>query len=175
MKLLSITILITVTLDAVQGWRALRRVSQEDNGSHRQLQDSFQLVSDDTYERACLIVAGSDAKRDQKLMLGECDLPDQAWKFDNGLFRTTLDENMCMQAGRGGTRPTHGTKMRLFPCDKDKKIQQFDYNWVNIELKDTNMCVIFRGHTADVSKDPIILKSCDESDNQNNWSEDPVD
>lgn len=174
MKLLSMTLLITATPHAVQGWRALGRVSQDDNGSHRQLQGSVQLVSDDSLERACLIVKDSDAKKDKKLILGECD-KDQAWKFDNGLFRTTLDETMCMQAGRDEKRPRPGTKMRLFPCDKDKKIQQFDYNQITIELKDTNMCVVFKGRKADVNKDPIILKSCNKSDGQDNWSEDAVE
>ena len=110
----------------------------------------------------------SKAKADQPLILGSCDKPKQEWKFDNGLFRTTLSETMCMQAGRGGT-PKKGVKMRVFPCDKDNGLQQFVYDQVTIKLKNTTLCVAYRGVNSNVNVDPIILKTCN---GQDNWSED---
>jgi hypothetical protein len=52
--------------------------------------------------------------------------------------------------------------MHLFPCDGDKTIQQFDFERSPIKLKDTNMCVAFRGNTAQLN-DPTLLKTCDEA------------
>ena len=122
---------------------------------------AFQLVSDDASSKACAIVKSSNAKADQPLILGSCDKPKQAWKFNatNGLFHSTLNETMCMQAGRGGT-PQKGVKMRVFPCNKDNKLQQFAYNQLTINLKDTNFCVAYRGVTSNVNADPLILKAC---------------
>lgn len=113
----------------------------------------------------CLIVRYADASEDQKLKFGECGDLDNAWRYDNGLFRSELDRDMCMQAGRGG-EPEHGKKMRLFPCDMDNDLQQFDFSETlgTIKLKSYDLlCVEFRGTHANVGDDPIILKNCTRS------------
>lgn len=122
---------------------------------------AFQLVSDEASSKACAIVKDSQAKADKPLILGSCDKPKQAWKLNatSGMVRTILNETMCMQAGRGGT-PQKGTKMRVFPCDKDNKLQQFDYNQLTVKLKNTTLCVAYRGVKANVNTDPLILKNC---------------
>jgi hypothetical protein len=129
------------------------------------------LVSKEKTARQVCIIA-SAANKDAALVLGEWGKTSQAWVPDGGLFRTTLNQTMCMQAGRGGT-PTGGTKLRIFPCDVDNKYQQFAYNNDTIKLKDTNYCVVFRGVNANVN-DPIILKSCDKSGTQDSWKAIPV-
>jgi hypothetical protein len=131
----------------------------------------FGLVNDDAYpESGCLVVKNENPRNDQPLILGNCDF-NHNWRYDSdGLFHTELDDDKCMQAGRGGT-PRRGTKMRLFDCDKNDELQQFDYNQIDIKLRSNDdLCVGFRGDTSNVDDDPLLLKPCDK--NGNNWSED---
>lgn len=175
MKLLSTIVLIMATLESGHGWTALRRrVSEE--GSDSLALDYFQLFSDFPAEIGCLIVTDSKPRADQKLKLGECDLPGQEWRLDTDyLYHTKLNDGMCMQAGRGGT-PIQGTKLRLFPCDKNNNLQRFEgpisENYVGgIRLKDfPKLCVSWRGVNTNINQDPIIVKNCENVDG--GWSRD---
>ena len=146
----------------VRGWKA---VPVKENGLLRRLANTgpyVQFYSDPPppQDVGCLIVRNSIAVNDNKLILGDCGLPSQAWRYDDGLFRTKLDDNMCMQAGRGG-EPKHGMMVRVFACDKDNKLQKFDYDGKGIiKLANTNFCVVYRGVTSNVNEDNIILRDC---------------
>lgn len=150
------------------GWKTLHA------GASQRVRD---LTSDDDYvefffavqDTGCLIVKDSKPRDDQKLMLGTCGLPNQVWKYDNGLLRTRLDAEMCMQAGRKGT-PHHGKKLRLFSCNRRNDLQMFEYDKGVIKLASTNLCVVYRGVHADVNIDPIILVDCDEAGGRINWN-----
>ena len=172
MKLIATILLALSTLKDVTGWRALRvrDTPKEGNGGKRQLEDIYysQLYADIPYPiTSCLIVKNSQARNDQELILGNCDIPNQAWFLDkDGLYHTELDNDFCMQAGRGGGNIQQGTKMRLFQCDKDNKRQQFvgPQSIGTIKLKDPeydHLCLEFRGVKPNVKVDPIILKKCD--------------
>jgi len=169
MKLLYATTLFAiVALKGVYGWKAVREVSRDEEG--RRLTSYSQLYADIQEDfTACLIVKDSDARDDKKLILGDCGLPNQAWRRDaDGLWHTKLNEDYCMQAGRGG-KVGHGTKMRLFKCDNGEKRQQFvgpDGGIGGIKFKDPDyddFCVEFRGNTPNINVDPIIVKTCDVS------------
>ena len=159
MKLLSTIVLVMVTLKDCHGWTALRR-------RVNQALDYFQLFTDGPAETGCLIVTDSKPRADQKLTLGKCGLPGQEWRLDNdSLYHTNLDDGMCMQAGREGT-PAHGTKLRIFPCDKNSTLQHFEgpisETYIGgIRLKNyPNLCVDWRGVNANIKQDPIIVKDC---------------
>ena len=170
MKLLSTIVLIIATFKGGHGWNALRRrVSGEGP-------DYFQLYTDGPAVTGCLIVTVSKPRADQKLKLGNCDLPDQEWRLDTDfLYHTKLNDSMCMQAGRGGT-PVHGTKLRIFPCDKNNTLQLFEGPLSQtflgaIRLKNyPNLCVDWRGVNADINQDPIIIKDC--KNKNGGWSAD---
>jgi len=129
------------------------------------------LCSDDAYpESGCMVVKGEKAKAGQSIILGNPGL-NHKWRYDSdGLFHSALDDTMCMQAGH--RRPAgHGTKMRLYPCDKTNPLQWFSKDGVDIELQNSaKLCVGFRGDKSHVDVDPLILKDCDKVGN--NWSED---
>jgi hypothetical protein len=171
------TALLALTaLQGVSGWKALRYTPEEEEGGERQLQAYSQLYADyPDSVAACLIVKDSNARDDQPLILGDCDLTNQAWSLDDdGLYHTKLDSDYCMQAGRGG-EIKDGVKMRIFKCDKDEKRQQFKgpESIGRIKLKDQDyddFCVEFRGVTPNVNVDPIIVKTCDHA--VAGWSQD---
>lgn len=111
----------------------------------------------------CIELEDGDASNDNKLILGPCN-SDQGWRYDeNGLFHSSVDDSKCMQAARGGTI-RDGSKLRVFSCDEDEEGQVFDFNLGgHISLKsDPDLCVVFRGTTANIDEDPIIMKECDE-------------
>lgn len=83
---------------------------------------------------------------------------------DNGLLRME-DTNLCLQASHGSVLED-GSKMRLYPCDKNNEFQQF--SWIDdgrarpMMLKSqqyNNLCATNRGVNA-VKGDPIIFKEC---------------
>jgi hypothetical protein len=163
MKLLSTIVLIMAT--GGHGWTALRRLASEGGPASATL-DYFQLSTDGPAVTGCLIVTDSNPIADQKLILGKCGLPDQEWRLDSDyLYHTKLNDNMCMQAGRGGT-PVHGNKTRIFPCNKNNTLQRFEgpssANYTGgVRLKDyPTLCVSWRGVDANIGQDPIIVKNC---------------
>jgi len=111
----------------------------------------------------CIELEDGEAENDNKLKLGPCN-SNQGWRYDaNGLFHSSFDDSKCMQVARGGTI-RDGSKVRVFSCDKNEDGQVFDFNdgGGHISLKSRpNLCVVFRGVTANINKDPIIVKDCD--------------
>jgi hypothetical protein len=169
MKSILMTLLAMTVLTGVHSLKEHPLESLQDGG--RDLtEDYFELVSDDAlpYLSGCLIVVGSNPIEKQKLLLGKCGGKNQAWRYDaiNQQFHTKLNDDMCMQAGLGGT-PGRGSKMRLFECDKDEPLQRFEYGNA-LRLVDTELCVGFLGNTPNVNEDPIVLKPCEHGGNE--WS-----
>lgn len=118
----------------------------------------------------CINVRNSNARNDEKLMLGRCNVENQRWQVDSSdrLVRTLLDPTKCMQAGRSA-RPKRGTKMRIFPCNGSNSLQQFTVSngstsgSFQLELLNTDLCVDHRGDNANINTDPIILKPCSDA------------
>jgi hypothetical protein len=65
----------------------------------------------------------------------------------------------------------------MYKCDKSKKHQKFTYldeYGSSIRPKvDETLCVVYHGEHADYG-DEIILRKCDEVDDQEAWSTDGV-
>jgi hypothetical protein len=183
MKFISMTLFAMTFLAGVH--------SLKDEHSYQSLQDGGRDLESDVYyfvlisdpaagpDSGCVTVNHSNAKEKQKLSLQECkddNNDDQYWRYDEDtkLFHTRLNDEMCMQAGLGGT-PGHGTKLRLFPCDgaEYEDLRKFDYtpSGGTIKLENTDLCVIFRGIHSNFG-DPIVLKPCSASEGQKSWIED---
>jgi len=130
------------------------------------LPESFQLAP--VRFHGCIETSGHD--KDDKLFLEECHSgkTTQQWEYDGltGLMRTVLGDGTykCMQAGHTKMPPEDGGKVQIFACDATDALQQFD--WPSalgspLALKMyPEYCVIFRGGTAELGVDPIIVKEC---------------
>jgi len=130
------------------------------------------LNNDDSDRSGCLVVKDENPKPAQPLILGSCKL-NHSWRYDrNGLFHSALDDDMCLQAGtKKNAQIKVGSGLRLYPCDKNNKKQQFDYNNVDIRLRGyDNLCIGYRGANGDVGVDPIVLRKC--KTEGTNWSQD---
>jgi hypothetical protein len=113
------------------------------------------------YKQGCLVVKGNKASNDQNLLLGSCHNAN-GWRYDeDGLFHSELDDYKCMQADRQGP-PKVGAMIRVYDCDKNNKLQRFEYREGVIRLEGENLCAAFRGIVGDVNQDPIILKPCND-------------
>jgi hypothetical protein len=115
----------------------------------------------------CFIVRNSNARNDEKIMLGSCT-ENQRWNYGaDKLIRTQLDPSKCLQAGRTAT-PKEGTKMRLFSCDLSNAKQIYDVvgdmlQGFKFQLSGTTLCIDHRGVNANIGADPIVLKPCSEA------------
>jgi len=81
------------------------------------------------------------------------------------MFRWKHNQNYCLQAGE--TVLEDGSKMRLYGCDPNVLLQQFQWtggqdrtNARIIPLSNTTLCVTHRGINANINIDPIILRTC---------------
>lgn len=113
--------------------------------------------------------------RGSKVILGEEDADCVRFTFNPSggflvLEQDDFDYDLCLQAGHGGALED-GSKMRLYRCDGND-FQKF--TWENVEpllvsgsLKpesNPDLCVVYRGVTANIGVDPIIFKECDRLD-----------
>lgn len=116
-------------------------------------------------QSGCIVVKNAKVRAERQLILGECGDIKNAWRFNNGLFHSRLDDRMCMQAGKQ-PGPMGGRKIRLFPCDTSKELQEFfHYDLTgHIKLKSNeNLCIEFQGHNANINEDNIVLKKCEDA------------
>lgn len=134
---------------------------------------SFDYVSPTKKDPAstCIRVPDTTARdlNGQNLILGSCDeyltygAVDDGWRYDEkfDLFRSQLNDKMCMQAG-GGNRPKNGNILRLAPCNKKRKSQKFQYfPGIGIHpVTNSSLCVVWKGLTPQPGSDPIILNPC---------------
>jgi hypothetical protein len=140
--------------------------------------DYYGFVNDDAcgddyyFPGGCLVVEDEIPLAGQPIILGSCDF-NHNWHDDgDSLFHTQLDHRMCMQAGPDGETPGLGTEIFLFPCDKDNELQKFYYDGVDISLGGLQqLCIGFPGQTGELGE-PIVLTTCENNDNGNNWSND---
>jgi hypothetical protein len=120
------------------------------------------------YKNGCILVKDKNARNDQHLLLGSCDSA-HGWKEDdNGLLRSELNYHKCMQADRRGP-PKVGAMLRVFDCDKNNKLQLFEYKDGRLRLRGENLCAAFTGDIGNVNQDPIILKKC--NDDTTRWTD----
>eukprot|EP00591_Stephanopyxis_turris_P008572 CAMPEP_0195519268 /NCGR_PEP_ID=MMETSP0794_2-20130614/14548_1 /TAXON_ID=515487 /ORGANISM="Stephanopyxis turris, Strain CCMP 815" /LENGTH=262 /DNA_ID=CAMNT_0040648391 /DNA_START=190 /DNA_END=978 /DNA_ORIENTATION=+ len=137
------------------------------------------IQSDDAYDisgSACIAVKGGKAGIGRRLVLGDCESPGNGWRLSrNGLFRTELDDSLCMQAGHNeSSSPMDRAKIRLKPCDRNNNLQKFVFiNGNGIRPKmNQSLCMVWKGKNADVGMDPIMLRPCNLVDSRNDWSGD---
>jgi hypothetical protein len=171
MKSILMTLLAMTVLTGVHSLKEHPLESLQDGGRDlfEEPYNYFEIVFENAipYLSGCLTVVGSNPIEKQRLLLGSCGAPSQAWRYDfvTKLYHSKLNDDMCMQAGLGG-RPGRG-KMRLFKCDEDEALQKFKSAEAGhaIGLVDTDFCVSFSGNKADVNVDPIVLKPCARGNN----------
>ena len=169
MKFLYAPILIVlVALDAVHGKKNhfyLRRLTSDE--------DSYGLIaSDDAETSACVQVRNDYPRRNQKLVLGNCEGVKPGWRLDSdGLFHAELNDDWCIQAGKGGP-VQDGEYARLRKCDSTEILQEFEWrNGGGIRPKSNELlCLVWRGVNPNVGIDPLIFKYCDNVDDRNDWS-----
>lgn len=120
--------------------------------------------------KGCLGVKDGKAVEGQNLVLSdeEKDPRRCQWKEKDGLFRSALNPNMCMQAGHPGATAKNGKKLRLYKCSKENSQQKFEFTGDVIKHTGTNFCVAFQGEKGQVG-DNIILKDCNNSEGQDSW------
>jgi hypothetical protein len=118
-------------------------------------------------------VKNNNPKKWQKLTIGRWeegedpyDTPSTfAWTSrQDGLLRTTLDDDMCIQAGYGD-KVERGTKLRLNNCDEDNEFQRWGVG-LGGPMKLSNskygdLCVASRGTNFNLDEDPMIMVDCD--------------
>jgi hypothetical protein len=107
----------------------LRRLTSVD-------EENYSLIQSDDYDgfnnpnspsSACIQVKNDNPRRNQKLILGDCEGRKLGWKLDDdGLFHTELDPAWCMQAGKAGT-VGDGEYVRMRLCDPNEPLQKFVY------------------------------------------------
>jgi hypothetical protein len=109
----------------------------------------------------------------RRVFLDECD-EELAWRIspvdffgEAALLHSGLNDSKCLRAGLGSNM-NDGTRMAVVDCDVDDELQHFYYNGESIyAANDTSLCMVYRGVSANVGVDPIIMKECDES--QDPW------
>jgi hypothetical protein len=112
---------------------------------------------------------------DDKVILGTCHATEakQQFKLDGRLIRSAVDETKCLQVGRNNTPPIEGQKMRIYTCDPSHPLQNFLWDSVSggpLRLVDfDNFCVVFRGTTANLDEDPILVQYCDNVSMRRGW------
>lgn len=112
---------------------------------------------------ACMVVSGGG--RNSRVRLGR-DCSSICPPDEDGLMRKEGTQ-LCLQVSHGEV-VEDGSKLRLYPCDKDDELQQF--TWIDdsdphrLKLKSSKYkkyCATNRGRKAAIG-DPIIFKVCDD-------------
>ena len=151
----------------------LRSTLSEVNGQHER-----ELITLDGTVTACIEVKNGDALNGNSFVLGDCEnydygidevsamalaCNDDCNSIDDPgilMYQTRLDPTKCMQASHNGKIKV-GTWMRVKPCNPTNQLQHFvRVMGDEIQLKDTNLCVSFRGVNPNVNEDHILLQDC---------------
>ena len=111
---------------------------------------------------ACIKVQDGNVTEGQTLVLGDCEQGmDDGWRLDKSkMFRSQLDDGMCIQAGRGNS-PSDGNVLRLFTCDGSRKSQKFIYA-PGIGIRpyfSQQLCVVWQGVLPQIDSDPILVNT----------------
>jgi len=140
----------------------LQQVYDSNTGAYTNEGDSF----------ACLAPSNTntdnpDFDRDDTLILCDCH-EDNGFFLDYdpatsaGLFRWTVDENICLQAGHSDNI-VDGSKIRLYPCDRSEPRQVLWYvsdGQVRLQ-SNPKLCMVPQGSQADMCQSTVIVKECD--------------
>lgn len=108
----------------------------------------------------CIKING-DGDVDDDFRLSSCDAsdPKQQFSFVGDQIQLAMDTSKCLQAGRN-VMPEDGRYLRVYACDDDETLQKFTWDAPDgaLTLVDwPDYAVVFRGTTANVNVDPIIL------------------
>lgn len=107
----------------------------------------------------CMEVGG--ITEEDELLLATCDASDpmQQLKFVGEQIQLVADSTKCLQAG-SNPPASSGKYIRVYPCDPAESLQKFSWDAPNgaLTLMETDFAVVFRGVTANVNTDPIILE-----------------
>lgn len=124
---------------------------------------------------ACIQAKGEAG--DSHVILAAYDVCTNFRIDENGLIRSfKAGGDLCLQAGHGepagkiildpiDSELQDGSKMRFYPCDSSNELQQFSWEDESGPLKlksRPELCAVYRGVKADIGRDPIIFKTCNE-------------
>lgn len=164
-------VLALAALDIVDGITnhqfSLRRLNHDEDGG-----DYILIASDDAETSACVQVRNDHPRKNQRLVLGDCESEKPGWRLDNdGLFHTELDDDWCLQAGKRGA-VKDGEFARMRKCDATETLQEFEWrNGGGIRPKSNDsLCLVWRGVHPNVGVDPLIFKDCNDVKDRNDWS-----
>ena len=138
--------------------------------------DGYQRLASVDYNgpgSACLEVKNSVATNGQRLELGDCTVAKGGWRFDDmGSIRTELNDDFCMQAGYGSHGDMVGGVVRVSRCNAHNGLQKWTWKAGEGLRPDANknMCVVWRGTSANVGNDAIILMPCGRVRNKLDWT-----
>lgn len=115
----------------------------------------------------CMKIDG-DGEEDDDLILATCDAsdPKQQFTFVGEKIQLAMDSSLCLQGGRN-VMPDDGKYIRVYPCRDDETLQKFSWDAPDgaLTLMDyPDFAVVFRGTSANVNSDPIILGDLNNSD-----------
>lgn len=115
----------------------------------------------------CIKVNGN-GDEDDDFRLASCNKtdPKQQLKFVGDQIQLEMDSTKCLQGGRN-PMPEGGKYLRVFKCDPTETLQRFSWDAPDgalTLLEFPNLAVVFRGTTANVNTDPIILGDLNESE-----------
>lgn len=115
----------------------------------------------------CIKVNG-DGDEDDDFRLVTCDKsdPKQQFSFVGDQIQLAMDPSKCVQAGRD-PMPSDGKYLRVYNCDANETLQRFSWAAPDgaLTLLDfPDLAVVFRGVSANVNSDPIILGDLGDSD-----------
>ena len=113
----------------------------------------------------CMMVNGN-GDDDNDFLLASCDATDekQQFKFVGNQIQLAMDSSKCLQGGRNPT-PSSGKYLRVYTCSDDEPLQMFTWEAPDgaLTLQEfPNLAVVFRGTTANLNIDPIILGDLDD-------------
>ena len=109
----------------------------------------------------------------QRVMLGDCTAAKNGWRLDDhGRFHSELDDDYCLQAGYGDKHNMVGRVLRIHHCENNNHLQVWEFEdgeYLSPTLND-HLCVAWRGTTANVGQDPMILIDCRRAQHRKGWT-----
>ena len=118
-------------------------------------------------------IKGGVTTNGQRVILGDCTAAGGGWRVDeNHMIRSELNSDFCLQAGYGQRHKMVGRVLRIQHCDNHNHLQRWSFqNGKQLSPQvDHDLCVVWRGTTANVGDDPMILLHCAHVKGKRNWS-----
>lgn len=134
--------------------------------------DSYQSLQSLQYDGpgdACVEVKGDIATNGQRAILGDCS--HSGWKVsDKGMIHSEIDDDFCLQAGYPGPNKMLGSAVRIQHCNENNHYQRWVFSGATLRPSlDHSLCAVWRGTTADVGDDPILMLPCSHVEDKSDW------